>query len=113
MTRGEIWWVDFGLPFGSSPQGRCPAIVIQNDTFNASRILTTVVIPLTTNLLLAEHKNNVFLDKSVTKLPKDSVVLTPQVGVVDKSWLIEKVSKLSPAIMIEISHALSDLLSLP
>ena len=41
MTRGEIWWIDFGLAYGSTPQGRRPAIIVQNDNFNASRILTT------------------------------------------------------------------------
>lgn len=112
MTRGEIWWIDFGLAYGSIPQGRRPAIIVQNDNFNASRILTTVVVPLTTNTMLAEHKNNIFLDKSITNLPKDSVALTPQVGVVDKKCLVERISKLSPVIMIEISHALSDLLAL-
>ena len=111
MTRGEIWWVDFGLAYGSMPQGRRPAVIVQNDNFNASRIMTTVVIPLSSNILLAEYKGNILLDKTVTKLSKDSVVLTPQVGVVDKSCLVEKVSKLSPAIMLEISHALSDLLA--
>lgn len=112
MTRGEIWWVDFGLAYGSMPQGRRPAVIVQNDNFNASRILTTVVIPLTTNTLLAEHKDNILLKMSDTKLSKDSVVLTPQVGIVDKSCLVEKVSKLSPSIMLEISHALGDLLGL-
>ena len=61
MTRGEIWWIDFGLAYGSTPQGRRPAIIVQNDNFNASRILTTVVVPLTTNTMLAEHKNNIFV----------------------------------------------------
>ena len=112
MTRGEIWWVDFGLAYGSMPQGRRPAVIVQNDNFNASRILTTVVIPLTTNTLLAEHKDNILLKMSDTRLSKDSVVLTPQVGIVDKFCLIEKVSKLSPSIMLEISHALADLLAL-
>ena len=112
MTRGEIWWVDFGLAYGSMPQGRRPAVIVQNDNFNASRILTTVVIPLTTNTLLAEHKDNILLKMSDTRLSKDSVVLTPQVGIVDKSCLVEKVSKLSPSIMLEISHALGDLLGL-
>ena len=53
MTRGEIWWVDFGLAYGSMPQGRRPAVIVQNDNFNASRIMTTVVIPLSSNILLA------------------------------------------------------------
>lgn len=112
MTRGEIWWVDFGLAYGSMPQGRRPAVIVQNDNFNASHIMTTVVVPLTTNLMLAEHKDNILLEKTVTKLSKDSVVLIPQIGVVDKTCLVEKVSKLSPSIMLEISHALSDLLAL-
>lgn len=112
MTRGEIWWVDFGLAYGSMPQGRRPAVIVQNDNFNASRIMTTVVIPLTTNTLLADHKDNIFLKKSETRLPKDSVVLAPQIGIVDKSCLVEKVSKLSPAIMLKISAALADLLAI-
>ena len=44
MTRGEIWWVDFGLAFGSMTMGRRPALVVQNDNFNASKIATTVVL---------------------------------------------------------------------
>lgn len=43
---------------------------------------------------------------------KDSVVLAPQIGIVDKSCLVEKVSKLSPAIMLKISAALADLLAI-
>ena len=85
MTRGEIWWVDFGLAYGSMPQGRRPAIIVQNDNFNASHILTTVVVPLTTNTNLAEYKDNIF---------------------------VEKVSKLAPSKMKEISIALADLLGL-
>lgn len=112
MTRGELWWVDFGLAYGSMPQGRRPAIIVQNDNFNASHVLTTVVVPLTTNVILAEYKDNVFLDKSVTNLSKDSVALIPQVGIIDKSCLVEKETKLSPSIMHEISKALVDLLDL-
>ena len=112
MTRGEIWWVDFGLAFGSMTMGRRPALVVQNDNFNASKIATTVVLPLTTNTLLAEYKDNVLLPKNITKLPYDSVVLVPQIGAVDKDCLVEKVTKLSPVQMLEISHALSDFLAL-
>ncbi|MBO4320150.1 MAG: type II toxin-antitoxin system PemK/MazF family toxin [Treponema sp.] len=112
MTRGEIWWVDFGLAYGSMTMGRRPAIIIQNDNFNASKIATTVVLPLTTNTLLAEYKNNVLLSNKLTKLPYDSVVLIPQIGTVDKECLVEKVSKLPSSTMMDISHALSDFLAL-
>jgi mRNA interferase MazF len=28
MTRGEIWWVDYGIPYGSEPGYRRPVIII-------------------------------------------------------------------------------------
>jgi mRNA interferase MazF len=61
MIRGEIWWADFGIPFGSEAGFRRPVLVVQNDAFNESRIKTIVVLPLTTNLRLldAPGKENV------------------------------------------------------
>lgn len=112
MTRGEIWWVDFGLAFGSVAEGKRPAIIVQNDNFNASKIMTVIVVPLSTNLLLADYKDNVLLEKSETKLPKDSVALTPQIGAIDKRCLVEKVSKLSSFNMLSISQAIVDVLAL-
>ncbi len=112
MTRGEIWWIDFGIAFPGMPQGRRPGLVVQNDNFNASNIFTTVVIPLTTNTLLAECKDNLFLSAKNSGLSKDSVVITPQIGAVPKSSLVEKVSKLSPSMMKEVDKALVDFLKL-
>ena len=38
MTRGEIWWADLGVPFGSEPGFRRPVLIVQADSFNRSRI---------------------------------------------------------------------------
>ena len=50
MTRGEIWWVDFGVPMESGAGYKHPAVVIQNDNYNASNIYTTVVVPITSDI---------------------------------------------------------------
>ena len=86
MTRGEIWWIDFGLAFPGMPQGRRPGLVVQNDNFNPSNIFTTVIIPITTNTILAEYKDNIFLSAKISGLSKDSVVITPQIGAVPKAY---------------------------
>ena len=104
MKRGELWWVDYGIPFGSEPGFRRPVIILQNDFFNNSKINTTVVIPLSTNLLLANVPGNVFIDKKESKLSKDSVILLSQIGVVDKQRLIEKISKMNKSIMDKIEN---------
>jgi mRNA interferase MazF len=95
MKRGELWWADYGIPYGSEPGYRRPVIILQNDFFNNSRINTTVVIPLSTNLLLADVPGNIFISKKDSKLSKDSVILLSQIGVIDKERLIEKISKIN------------------
>ena len=65
MIRGEIWWVDFGVPFGSEVGFRRPVIVLQNDILNESNLKTVVVLPVTTNILYSELQNNIFLLFSV------------------------------------------------
>ena len=112
MIRGEVWWVDFGIPYGSEPGHRRPAVVIQDNAFNVSEMNTTVVIPLTTNLAMAEYPCNEFLSAEETGLPKDSIVLAPQIGVVDKTRLEEKVTKLPRTAMRRISFGIRKLLNL-
>ena len=47
IRRGQIWWVDLAEPIGSEPGFRHPALVIQRDEVNQSRIRTVVVCILT------------------------------------------------------------------
>jgi len=99
MTRGEIWWVDFGVPFGSEVGFRRPVIILQNDVLNESKLRTVVVLPLTTNLDYAEFPNNVFLSKENTGLPKDSVTQSHLIVHIDKERLLEKVTKLNVSVL--------------
>jgi mRNA interferase MazF len=106
MIRGEIWWVDYGIPYGSEPGYRRPVIIMQNDFFNNSKIKTTIVVPLSTNLLLADVPGNIFISKKDSKLTKDSVILISQTGVIDKERLIEKVAKINNDIMGKIENSI-------
>jgi mRNA interferase MazF len=106
MIRGEIWWADFGIPFGSEPGFNRPVVIIQNDDFNRSNINTIVVIPLTTNLNLEDAPGNTFIDKSESSLPKDSVAVVSQLYAIDKQRMRERIRKLSPEIMYSIEQGI-------
>ncbi|MDR1114427.1 MAG: type II toxin-antitoxin system PemK/MazF family toxin [Candidatus Margulisbacteria bacterium] len=112
MMRGEIWWVDFGLPFGSEPGFKRPAVIIQADAFNQSKINTVIIVPLTTNLALARAPGNIFAPKEKTKLRKDSVAVISQIAVIDKKRLLKKHSKLGEDILNEIEEGLLLILGL-
>ena len=87
IRRGEVCWVDFGEPRGSAPAERRPAVIVQSDQYNASRISTVVVLPITSNTTLARHPGNVFVPALASGLPKDSVVNVSQPMTVDRSYL--------------------------
>lgn len=112
MIRGEIWWADFGIPCGSEPGFRRPVLVVQDDNFNKSNIRTIVVLPFSTNLLLAEAPGNVLFGKEATRLSKDSVVVTSQIFSVDRARLIEKVWKLERRSVEEVDEGLMTVLGL-
>ena len=112
MIRGEIWWIDFGVPFGSEPGWRRPSIIVQGDAFNQTSIHTTIVIPITSNLRLADFPGNIFLSASETGLQKDSVAVTPQITVIDKARLIEKVTKVSDDTMQQCAENIRLILDL-
>lgn len=107
MMNGEIWWVDFQEPRGSTPAFIRPGIIVQNNELNSSELNSTIVIPLTTNCRLADYKGNVFLNKSESKLSKDSVALCAQITTVDKQALLEKHSRLSTYLLNEIYEEIS------
>jgi len=104
MTRGELWWADFGIPFGSEPGYKRPVLIIQNDFFNNSKINTTIVIPLTSNLLFADAPGNILITKRESKLKKDSVITISQIEVMDRKRLIEKITKLDRTIIEKVEN---------
>ncbi len=95
MEQGDLFWIEFDNPVGSSPGYKHPHVVIQNNVFNSSRINTTVVCALTSNLKRAAAPGNVLLDAGEGNLPKQSVVVVTQIITVDKTELGEYIGRLS------------------
>ena len=106
MTRGEIWWADFGIPYGSEIGYSRPVLIVQDDGFNESKINTVVVLPLTTNLRLLNAPGNVFVKKKESKLTNDSIIVVAQLYAIDRSRLKEKVSKISKEVMKEVESGM-------
>lgn len=87
IRRGQIWWVDFGEPRGSEPGFRHPALVLQRDEVNASRLSTVVVCVLTSNKALAAAPGNTLLSRKHTGLPMDSIANASQIATLNKDDL--------------------------
>jgi mRNA interferase MazF len=107
VSQGEVYWIDFGPASGSAPAERHPCVVIQSDLFNRSRIATTVVCLITSNLNRSRAPGNVALQAGDANLSKASVVNVSQVVTIDKSELGERIGKLTAETVDAIRRGLT------
>ncbi len=95
IRQGDVYWLDIGPSSGSAPPERHPCVVVQSDAFNRSRIATTVVCLITSNMHRAAAPGNVELKMGDARLPCPSVVNVSQVVTVDKLEFEEPLGRLS------------------
>lgn len=107
VAQGEVWWANLPEPAGSAAGFRRPVVVVQGDPLNRSRIGTIVCVPLTSNLVWANAPGNTLIPGNVVGLPKDSVANASQVLTVDRSFLTERVGKLSPKLLAQVMHGIA------
>ncbi len=107
ILQGDVYWLPFGAARGSAPSGRRPAIVVQHDRFNRSKIGTTVVAAVTSNLRLGVMPGNVRLRRGEAGLPRPGVVNVSQVRTVDRLALGERVGHLEASRMRDVLSGLA------
>jgi len=97
VRQGDVFWLDFGPATGSALAERHPCVVVQSDVFNRSRIATTVVCLITSNLDRAAVPGSVALRRGDAHLPRPSVVNVSQFVTVDKRDLEDCCGRLPAA----------------
>ena len=112
MKRGEIWWASLQKPVGSEPGYRHPVLIIQADAFNRSRINTVIAAVITSNVRLAQAPGNVRLPKQASGLKKESVVNVTQLITLVKSFLSERVGRITSFKQREVEEGLRLVLAL-
>jgi mRNA interferase MazF len=95
VAQGDVWWADLPDPAGSGPGFRRPVVVVQGNDLNRSRIATVVCVPLTSNLRWADAPGNVLLRTRNSGLPKDSIANLSQIITIDRTFLVERVGRLT------------------
>lgn len=107
IKQGDLFWIALDNPIGSGPGYKHPHVVVQNNLFNKSRINTTVVCALTSNLRRAAAPGNVLLEVGEGNLSKQSVVNVSQIFTIDKAELSEYIGTLSARRVRQILQGLN------
>jgi mRNA interferase MazF len=112
IERGGIYWAELGLPDGSRPAKRRPVLVIQADSFNASRLATVIAVVITPNTSLATMPGNVFLPSATTGLPRDSVVNVTAIVTLNASDLDDRCGVITDGVLDDVNRGLRQVLGL-
>ena len=112
VQRREVWWADLEEPRGSEPGFRRPILVVQADSFNRSKLRTSVAVVLTSNVRLLDVPGNVLLPAKATGLIKDSVANTTQIVTLDEGYLTERAGRVPPRLMAQVDAGLKLVLDL-
>ncbi len=112
IAKGDLYWIDFGPVVSSAPAKRRPAVVVQGDHFNRSRLATVVVAAITSNTALATYPGNLFLPAVVTGLPRDSVVNVTALATVDRRAMVERIGSLPDTLIADLEDGLRTVLDL-
>jgi len=106
IRQGDIFWVNFSPARGPEPKGRRPALVIQADSFNNSKINTVIVLAITSNLKYENLPGNVRLVKREGGMPRASVINVSQIKTIDREYLESKIGSISSVKLNRVKEGL-------
>lgn len=101
IKKFHIYLADLNPRFGTEPGKVRPVVVIQTDYLNPGHP-STIILPITTNVIKDASILRVHISKAGTNLEKDSDILMDQVRAIDKKRLIKYIGELTEAQRKEI-----------
>ena len=112
-NRGEIWLADLNPGKGTEPGKIRPVLIIQCQALLDTAHPSTLIIPLTTNLIDDADPLRCRIP-AAEKLKKDSDLLVDQLRAIDNKRLVKgPMLKCSPRLMSRIDQCVSEVLDLP
>ena len=110
LCRGEIWLINLNPSKKANEVAKVrPALILQNNELNSSKYPTTIVLPMTTQLI-DDAEPLRYRVKKREKLEKDSDVLIAHIRAIDNDRFLKKLSTLKLDELEKIKNLLDELL---
>ena len=97
IKQYDVWLADLNPRFGTEPGKSRPVVIIQTDLLTEVGHPSTIVCPLTTNVIPDASILRVHLTKKEAGTTKPSDILVDQVRAIDNQRFIQKLGMLDKA----------------
>ncbi len=105
----DIWLADLNPTIGTEPGKTRPVVIVQTNLLNETH-LSTIICPITTNILPEAEILRIHLKKN--QLPKLSDILVDQPRAIDNKRFIKRLGKLTPQQVDALKNSLKIILDL-
>lgn len=94
INQFEIWIADLNPQMGTESGKTRPVLIVQTNLLNKIPHPSTIICPITTNVIADSEILRIHLKKGMANLQQDSDIMIDQIRAIDNKRLIKKVGVL-------------------
>jgi mRNA interferase MazF len=111
IKQFEIWTADLNPQIGTETGKIRPILIIQTDLLNSSHP-STIICPLTTNVVKGSDILRIHIKKGIANVEKPSDLMIDQIRAIDNKRLIKKIGDLPIELRKKVSENIKIVLDL-
>ena len=112
MNQYEIWIADLNPQIGTEAGKSRPVLIVQTNLLNKIQHPSTIVCPITTNVLDDSDILRVHLKKGMANLHENCDIMIDQIRAIDNKRFLKRVGELSPEVGEQIKNNIGTLLDM-
>lgn len=111
IKRFDVWVADLNPRMGTKPGNTRPVVIIQTDLLNNIHP-STIICPITTNIIHGTEVLRVTLSKNEAGLKTRSAILVDQVRAIDNNRLVKRTGTINEDSRIRLAENLKIILDI-
>ncbi len=112
VKQYEIWIADLNPQIGTETGKTRPVLILQTNLLNKIPHPSTIICPITTNVIKDSDVLRVHLEKGQAKLNQDCDVMIDQIRAIDNKRLLKKIGDLPKDLINNVKENLSIVIDL-
>ena len=102
----DIWTADLNPQIGTETGKIRPVLIVQTDLLNKQSHFSTLVCPITTNIVTVQSPLRVQLSKGMANLISDCDIMMDQIRAIDNTRFLTKLGKLPNHLIMQVKENL-------